>query len=274
MRIAVTGATGPHGGAVARGLVAAGHEVLAVVRDPGGDRARVLAADGARPVQGDMLDAGSLLGAFSDVDAVYAVTTPFAGGPAGEVAQGRAIVDAAEIADLPWLLLASVAAADRAPVPHFVSKHEVEERLRATRDGWTIVAPSFFYDNLVEAVRAAPATGQLPLALPPHVPLHQLALPDLAAAVVAIVDRRDEHEGERVELAGDASTPAQMAADVGAVPVEIPLDEVRARSADLADMYAFLAATGYGIDVDAVRRRYPEVAWTPFATWAAGVLAA
>jgi len=47
--------------------------------------------------------------------------------------------------------------------------------------------------------------------------------------------------------------------------VELPLQEVRSRSPDLADMYAFLANTGYGIDIAAVRARYPEVAWQSFA---------
>jgi hypothetical protein len=36
-------------------------------------------------------------------------------------------------------------------------------------------------------------------------------------------------------------------------------------------MYAFLAADGYGIDVPAVRARYPEVTWMTFAEWAAEV---
>jgi hypothetical protein len=34
-------------------------------------------------------------------------------------------------------------------------------------------------------------------------------------------------------------------------------------------MYRFLAGPGYGIDVAAVRRRYPEVSFSTFAEWAA-----
>jgi hypothetical protein len=37
-------------------------------------------------------------------------------------------------------------------------------------------------------------------------------------------------------------------------------------------MYAFLTYPGYGIDVAAVRARYPEVGWTRFADWAATVV--
>jgi hypothetical protein len=37
---------------------------------------------------------------------------------------------------------------------------------------------------------------------------------------------------------------------------------------DLAAMYAVLAREGYGIDVDRLRVKYPEVEWMGFADWA------
>ena len=49
----------------------------------------------------------------------YAITTPFENGADAEVRQGDTIIRAAAQAGLPWLILASVAAADRAAVPHF-----------------------------------------------------------------------------------------------------------------------------------------------------------
>ena len=36
-------------------------------------------------------------------------------------------------------------------------------------------------------------------------------------------------------------------------------------------MYEFLGSTGYGIDVAAVRARYPEVAWLDYAEWARSI---
>ena len=44
--IAVVGATGQQGGATARALLAEGARVRALVRDPGGERARALADAG------------------------------------------------------------------------------------------------------------------------------------------------------------------------------------------------------------------------------------
>jgi uncharacterized protein YbjT (DUF2867 family) len=265
----VLGATGTQGGAVARALLEAGVGVRALVRDPASARAAPLRDAGAELVHGDLTDESSLQRAFGDVGRVYAVTTPFAGGPEAEVEQGATIVRAATAVGLDWLLLASVASAGRAPVPHFESKARTEAELRASDVPWTVIAPSYFYENVAGSAREAAATGELPLPLPSDVPLHQVALADLGRVVAAVLGRRDEHLGYRVEVAGDAPTPAQMAAALRARHVRVPLDEVRARSADLGAMYGFLADPGYGIDVAAVRARYPEVPWTSFAAWAA-----
>ena len=74
--VVVTGATGPHGGAVAAALLAAGRRVRALTRDAGGERARARGRLGAEPVAADLLDADSLAAAMSGTAAVYAVTTP------------------------------------------------------------------------------------------------------------------------------------------------------------------------------------------------------
>jgi uncharacterized protein YbjT (DUF2867 family) len=268
--ILVFGATGTQGGAVARELLARGVAVQALVRRPDSERAKMLAELGARLVVGDLGDERSLVAALSSVAVAYAITTPFEAGADAEVRQGEAIIRAAVAAGLPWLILASVAGAGRAEVPHFRSKARIEDTLRAAAVPWTIVAPSYFYENVLgsrEAIRG----GVLPIALPADTPLHQVALRDLGAVVAAILDRRDEHISIRIEIAADAPTPREMASALGARAVQTPLGELRERSPDLAAMYKFLAEVGYGIDVAAVRARYPEVGWTTFATWAAQI---
>lgn len=132
--VLVTGATGPHGRAVAAALLSAGWPVRALTRDPSSARARALADLGAEPVAGDMNDRESLLRAMHDTAVVYAVTTPFAAGPGDEIRQGEALIAAASEVQIPWLILALVASADRQTgVPHFDSKATIERRLRAAR---------------------------------------------------------------------------------------------------------------------------------------------
>jgi len=265
--VLVFGATGTHGGAVARELLVRGIPVQALVRDEHSERAQALAKSGAQLVVGDLRDERSLARAMSGAAVAYAITTPFEEGAEAEVRQGEAIIRAAFEARIPWLIFASVAAAGRAEVPHFQSKARIEQRLRDAPVPWTVVAPSYFYENVIGS-RAAILEGLLPLPLPVDKPLHQVGLRDLGAVVAAILDRRQEHLSGRVEIAADAPTLEEMAGALGARAVETPLDDLREHRPDLAAMYAFLADDGYGIDVRAVRARYPEVAWTSFAAWA------
>ena len=67
----LTGATGFIGGRLARQLVAAGHEIVALVRAP--ERAADLAALGVELRRGDVTDRASLRGPMAGVDGVYHV---------------------------------------------------------------------------------------------------------------------------------------------------------------------------------------------------------
>jgi uncharacterized protein YbjT (DUF2867 family) len=270
MATLVFGATGVHGGAVAGALLDAGEAVTAFVRDPRSEHALALERRGARLAVGDLDDAASVTRALAGVETAYAVTTPFAGGAEEEFRQGAQIIASATQARLPWLILASVASAAVADVPHFRSKARIERALGQSALAWTVVAPSYFYENVLGS-RDAIREGRLPLALPADTPLQQVALDDLGALVVAILAHRDEHIGARVEVAGDDPTPAVMARAIGVRHEQVSLTEVAQRNADLAAMYSFLAQDGYDVDIEALKRRYPEVGWRSFAAWAGSI---
>jgi uncharacterized protein YbjT (DUF2867 family) len=269
--VLVTGATGLHGGAVAHALLAAGHRVRAFTRDGSGERSRWLARRGAELAVGDLFDTGSLVAAMRGTAAVYAVTTPFAAGEAAEIEQGAHIIAAAAEARVPWLILASVASADRSTgIPHFESKARIEERLRASGLPHSVVAPTYFYENLGDPAEIA-AAGALPLPLSPARPLQQVAAADVGALVVALLARRTDFLGRRIEVAGDDPTPQQMAdalsaAAGGRVTFE-PID-LAGRGGDIAAMYRYLEHTGYQVDITRLREQFPEVPWTSFARWA------
>ena len=271
--VLVTGATGPHGRSVVEALLAAGRRVRALTRNPDGTLAQQLGVLGAELARGDLLDRESLLDAMTGAIAVYAVTTPFSAGPEGELRQGEQLIAAAQATEVPWLILASVASADRATgIPHFESKWRIEQQLQASSVPHTVVAPTYFYENLADPA-AIVSAGELILPLSPGRPLKQVALQDLGAVIVAVLDRRQELLGVRFEVAGDEPTPEQMAdalSAAGEQPVryrKIGLDEVAARSGDLAAMYRFLERIGYQVDIGALRDRFPEVSWTSYATW-------
>ncbi|GLV75205.1 NmrA/HSCARG family protein [Streptomyces hygroscopicus] len=273
--ITVLGATGGQGGAVTRALLDSGQGVRAVVRDPAHPRAQRLAQQGVDVVAGDLSDAASLAAAFDGSSAAFAVTTPFESGTDAEVRQGAAIIEAAGRAGLAHLVLASVASADRSTgIPHFESKARIERKLTEAGLPATVVAPTYFFENTLGGLDEI-AEGLLSLAVPGDTPLQQVARRDLGAVVAAVLADPGRWIGRRVEVAGDAPTPRQMAAAISSAaggPVEyrhVPLDTVRQASADMGAMFTFLAETGYDVDLAALRADFPGIAWTSFAAWAA-----
>jgi uncharacterized protein YbjT (DUF2867 family) len=269
--VLVTGATGLHGGGVAQALLAAGHRVRAFTRDGRGERSRWLAGRGAELAVGDLLDAGSLVAAMRGAAAVYAVTTPFGAGEAAEIAQGAHIIAAAGEARVPWLILASVASADRSTgIPHFESKARIEERLRASGLPHSVVAPTYFYENLGDPAEIV-AGGGLALPLSPTRPLQQVAVADVGALVVEMLARRADFLGRRIEVAGDDPTPRQMAEALsvaGGRRVTFEPIDLGRRGGDIAAMYRYLEHTGYRVDIPGLHAEFPEVPWRSFARWA------
>lgn len=269
--VLVTGATGLHGGAVTQALLAAGGRVRAFTRDLASPRSRWSSRLGAEVMAGDLLDTESLISAMRDTSAVYAVTTPFSGGAEGEIEQGEHVIAAAREARVPWLILASVASAERSTgIPHFQSKARIEQQLRASQIPHTIVAPTYFYENLGDPAEIV-AAGELALPLSASRPLQQVAVADLGALVAALLGRREDFLGQRVEVAGDQPTPQQMANALSAAGdrhVDYRQVDFDTRSSDIAAMYRYLEQTGYQVDIARLRSEFSEVRWTSFADWA------
>ncbi|WP_436737453.1 NmrA/HSCARG family protein [Streptomyces sp. BBFR102] len=274
MTIAVLGATGGQGGAVIAALLRTGHQVRAMVRDPGSVRAQVLAGAGVSIVEGDLTDTEALTTLFRSTDAAFAVTTPFPDGIDAEKEQGAAIVRAAERADLPHLVFSSVAGADlHTGVPHFETKAHTERLLAVADVPSTVIAPTYFYENALRLTGELEA-GFLALPLAPETRLQQIARHDLGHVVAAIVTAPGAWTGERIELAGDDPTGPQMAAAIGAAASRelayrtSPLDAIREADPDMGAMWAFLAEHGYDVDIPALHARFPGVPWTTYADWA------
>ncbi|MET8828102.1 NmrA/HSCARG family protein [Streptomyces sp. NPDC004610] len=270
--ILVLGATGGQGGAVTGALLARGARVRGMVRDPRKGSAQRLADLGVDVVAGSLDDRGSLAAAMDGVAAVFAFTTPFEAGMEAEVAQGRAILGAAGARRVPHLVFSSVAGADQdSGVPHFDSKARIEAELTAGEVQYTILGPTYFFDNALGGAQRI-ADGALDLPLPSDRPLQQLHRADLGAFAAEVLLDPARYTGRRIELAGDAPTPAQMAAALGtalARPVRherYPLEAIG--NPDMHAMWTFLNGPGYRVDLPALHAAHPRIAWTSFADWA------
>lgn len=275
-KILVTGATGKQGGAVAHRLLERGHTVRAMTRKPDGAAAQALAARGVELVTGALEDRASLDRALAGVDAVFAMTTPFEAGPAVETAQGLTIADAATAAGV-HLVFTSVANADRATgIPHFDSKFVVEQHITAIGARATVIAPAYFMENIGFA-RAQMREGVYPLPLTPTRKLAQVALADIAAVAVAVLEQPERHVGKRYDIAGDELTAEEQIAIMARASghafhfFQVPMEMIRgAMGDDGVLMYEWFESTGYTIDRAALAAALPEVTWTSFEAWARG----
>jgi uncharacterized protein YbjT (DUF2867 family) len=270
--ILVLGATGGQGGAVADALLAHGERVRAMVRRPDEPKARHLAERGVEVLAGSLDDPTALGAAMRGAEGVFALTTPFESGVDAEIAQGRAILAAATDAQVSHFVFSSVAGAkEHTGVPHFDSKAIIEDELAASGLSYTITAPTYFFDNALGGSDRIQA-GILDLPLPPDRPLQQLARPDLGAFVAKVLRSPESYVGQRVELASDAVTPAQMADALSAAvgrPVRFEQTTLESiRSQDMHAMWEFLNGPGYRVDIQALHRANPDIAWTSFADWA------
>lgn len=112
-----------------------------MVRRPGEPSVQRLTERGVEVMVGSLDDRAALGAAMKGAAAAFVLTTPFEAGVDAEVAQGRAIVAAADDARVPHLVFSSVAGADQhTGVPHFDSKAIIEKDLAASGLPYTITA--------------------------------------------------------------------------------------------------------------------------------------
>lgn len=273
--VLVTGATGNQGGAVVQALVKQGNQVRALTRNPTSPAAKRLSEQGVEISRGDFTEHDSLVKAMKGVDAVYAMATPTQS-VAIETAQGIAITDAAKATGVGHLVYSSVASADRGTgVPHFDSKHEIEKHVLSSGVPYTIIAPVFFMDNLLQPwVTPGLRQGKLAMAMPGTRSLQQIAVADIGAFAAAVIERRDTVFGRRIDIAGDELTGDEAAAILSKVTSRdiryegYPADVLRAQSEDMALMFEWFDNTGYAADIKSLRRDFSEVKWHDFEAWA------
>ena len=133
MRILITGATGYVGGRLVPRLLAAGHVVRCMVRDPARLQGRPW-INQVDVVAGDVSDAATLAPALADVDAAYYLVHSMGGGhdfQARDAQAARAFGDAARAAGVQRLLyLGALGDPDSNLSEHLRSRQQTGEALR------------------------------------------------------------------------------------------------------------------------------------------------
>src|SRR5260370_3908642 len=112
----------------------------------------------------------------------------------------------------------------------------------------------------------------------PHPParrLAQVAVADIGAVAVRLLENPDRFAGKRFDLGGDELTGNEVIAVLSRVTgrpftyFQVPLDVIRQRMGeDGAKMYEWFDRVGYTVDRPALRREFPDVAFHDFESWA------
>ena len=264
--IAVTGATGQQGGAVARKLLAEGWNVRALTRDLDKPAAQGLASAGAELVAGDMDSRSDLDAAFQGAYGVFSVQNFWLPnvGYEGEIRQGKNVADAAKAAGIQHLVYSSVGAAHRGMgQKHFESKWVVEQYIQSLNIPYTILRPAAFFENF-NWERPAITNGTFnALGLRPEKERQLIAVEDIAVFVALALAHRDQYLGKTIELAGDALTESQIAdtfAKVIGRPVKLTLPTGaggRRSEEEMKAMFTFFNGEAYDADIPALRKLHP-----------------
>lgn len=216
LTIAVVGATGKQGGAVAKHLLQEGWAVRALSRHPNGEAQRRLLALGASITVADMDDPSSLDRALQGAYGVFSVQNFYEPGVGklGEIAQGCRVADAAMRAGVQHLVQSTMARArDADEVEHFASKRAVEQHLATLPMAVTTLGTVWFMDNLlVPALGGLRSMDALQGTLGNDRPMEMLAVDDIGALAAAMFAAPQRWRGRHVNAAGDRLTVGAMRA--------------------------------------------------------------
>ena len=264
--IAVNGAAGQQGGAVARKLLADGWKVRALTRDVNKPAAQELASLGAEVVAGDMEDRAELDAAFKGAYAVFSVQNfwlPNVGFD-GEISQGKNVADAAKAAGIEHLVYSSVGSAHRGMgQKHFESKWIIEQHIQSLGIPYTILRPVAFMDNQNWSrayILSGTYTG---LGLRAEKGVQTVAVEDIAVFVALALADAKTYQGRTLELAGDELTESQTAETFAKVigrPVTLrmPSEEAgRISEEEMTAILNFFKGEGYDADIPALRKLHP-----------------
>jgi len=245
----VAGATGTVGRPLVHRLLADGHRVRALTRNP--DKADL--PKGAEVVAGDLSDAASLTEAFEGVSAAHLIG--FDGADYAPLANGAEIVDLARRSGVRQVTV----------LRGGFDKNPLEKALEASDLAWTFLTPVEFMANTLEWAPSIRDEGVVRAAFPDvkSAMIHEADIADVAAVALT----HDGHAGQDYWLTGpEALTTREQVRVIGEVLgrdiryVELTTDEVvaqwRAEGYTEEDIAFFLA----------VRTDPPEAGYTPLPT--------
>jgi uncharacterized protein YbjT (DUF2867 family) len=266
--IAVLGATGLQGGAVARRLVDEGWNVRALTRNPDHKKVRSVAAFGAEIVQADMNSPRSLERAFDGVYCVFSVQNNHISGYDGEVAQGRNVTDAALRAGVRHVVYGAAGVGmNDTGVGSWDVKIKIIQYMRDHDLPVTILRPMAFMELMTASKFFPPASTWhvMPKLMGPSRPVGWLAVDDLAVVAATVLNDPDRFIGHDLMLAADVLSIDECRTVwrevTGRAPRRFPMPVwlfERFVGTDETTMYRWLASHEVDLDTQPALELHPE----------------
>ena len=193
--ILLTGATGKTGGAVADELIKRGASLRALVRDA--DKAVALKEAGVELIVGDAGDREAVAKALEGVEKATLIL------PNSQEQQGMEMqfVDLAVAAGVKHLVkLSSFEAVAEATCPIPALHYAVEQHIRASGLGWTMIRPNFFMQNFFANSFTIKSEGKFYMPMGDGVTV-MIDCRDIGAAFAEVLVGTG-HEGQSYEISG------------------------------------------------------------------------
>jgi uncharacterized protein YbjT (DUF2867 family) len=267
--IAVTGATGRQGGAVAASLLADGWRVRAITRKPQGKAARRLAGLGAEVVGADMADRQSLVHAFRGAHGVYSVQNPMISGHEGEITQGKTVGDAALQAGVAHVVYGGggVGVAGTG-VSSWESKIVIRTYLETLGLPLTVLTPTAFTELMTDKgfFPGASTWNVMPRLTGADLPISWISVEDLGRVAALAFADPDRFVGTELKLTADVQSNAECRAIwrtvTGRKPPHFPMPTwlfERIVGTDLTTMWRWLRTARPQFDPGPTRELLPTV---------------
>ncbi len=228
--ILVIGGTGTQGGNVARELLAHGHRVRILTRNPESAAAQQMAAKGAEIVRGDLANPASLAPALENVSALFSVQYADPYDPTVEPRNAANMVQAAKQAGIEQIVHSSVAGSNLFPrwdkhaflAQHWESKYQIEASIgHGGFRYWTILHPCWFMENFAEPLAAMMAPelkkGVLFGTMNGDTPIKLNCGADTAQFARAAFENPEQFHGKDINVAGDELSMTQIAQTLSSV---------------------------------------------------------
>jgi uncharacterized protein YbjT (DUF2867 family) len=256
--IAVLGATGRQGGAVARHLLADGWRVRALTRKPNSSAGAALRTIGAEVAQCDMADPESLLRVFDGAYGVFSVQNAMIAGHDGEVLQGKNVADAAKAVAVQHVVYASAGPGVRGTgVDSWEAKLIIADHLRSLDVPLTVLRPMAFLELMTDKDFYPPVSTWhlMPKLAGDRTLIPWLAVDDLGAIAARVFAEPSGFVGAELPLAAEFRSIDELrrawAAVKGRTPRGFPMPIwlfERFVGKDLTTMWRWLAANPVSAD--------------------------